>query len=334
QDQNADDANSPNLQITAPEPKRGKDERYAYRTEQWAELYAKLIDKTIAALKSKGVPVIWVGLPAVRGTKSTSDTAYLNDLFRAQAEKAGIVYVDIWDGFIDEAGKFTSYGPDVEGQPRRLRSEDGVHFTKAGARKLAHYVERELRRVMSVRTLPVAFPSDDGIQAPGILRPGLPRPAAGPVVPLTADAVPGSEELLGGGTARVGRPDPIAERVLVKGEAIAPLKGRADDFVQTPAVGGAATAPSSTEKSAVNEPALSAPAQVPSAAQPTSDQKPGNDAAASGKRTSRSDETAADSAGSQAAAAQPAQRKRARDVPRPPAPLGGAAAFIPFNWFR
>jgi uncharacterized protein len=30
-------------------------------------------------------------------------------------------------------------GPDFEGQIRRLRSGDGVHFTTAGALKLAHY---------------------------------------------------------------------------------------------------------------------------------------------------------------------------------------------------
>ena len=40
-------------------------------------------------------------------------------------------------------------GPDFEGQTRRLRTSDGVHFTKAGARKLAHYLEREIRRVMT-----------------------------------------------------------------------------------------------------------------------------------------------------------------------------------------
>ena len=65
----------------------------------------------------------------------------------------------MWDGFVDEAGKFTTQGPDYEGQMRRLRSGDGVYFTKAGARKLAHYVEREIRRYMSNRAVPVAFPT-------------------------------------------------------------------------------------------------------------------------------------------------------------------------------
>ena len=39
-------------------------------------------------------------------------------------------------------------GPDETGQIRPLRTYDGIHFTKFGARKLAHYVERDLRRVL------------------------------------------------------------------------------------------------------------------------------------------------------------------------------------------
>ena len=119
---------------------------YEFRTDEWAATYTKRIDATIAALKSAGVPVFWVGLPSIRGPKSTSDVQYLNDLYRARVEKAGLSYIDVWDGFVDDSGRFTAEGPDFEGQIRRLRAGDGVHFTRAGARKLAHYLEREIRR--------------------------------------------------------------------------------------------------------------------------------------------------------------------------------------------
>ncbi len=213
---------------------------FQYRSEKWAAVYIKRIDETIAALKASGVPVFWVGLPSVRGTRSTSDMRYLNDLFRGSAEKAGIVYVDLWDGFVDENGRFTSYGPDFAGQTRRLRTSDGVHFTKAGARKIAHYVEREIRRSMTNRAIPVALPSQDEDLVPQV-RPGgpAPRPLAGPVVPLTA-ATGVATELLGGASARTIKSDPVAVRVLVNGEAIAAPSGRADHYAlperQRPAV--------------------------------------------------------------------------------------------------
>ena len=54
------------------------------------------------------MPVFWVGLPSIRGTKSTADSVYLNDLYRARAERAGIVYIDVWDGFVDDGGKYST----------------------------------------------------------------------------------------------------------------------------------------------------------------------------------------------------------------------------------
>jgi hypothetical protein len=95
--------------------------------------------------------VIWVGLPSERGQKASAESAYLNELYRSRAEKAGIVYVDVWEGFVDEAGKFSPEGPDYQGQVRRLRTGDGIHFTKFGARKLALYVEREIERSLTGR---------------------------------------------------------------------------------------------------------------------------------------------------------------------------------------
>src|SRR5215475_7628401 len=112
-----------------------------FRSDEWEKVYSRRIDDTIAALKSKGVPVIWVGLPSIRGARSSGDAAYLNELYRSRAERAGVTYIDVWDGFVDEAGKYSNYGPDYEGQVRRLRLGDGVYFTKAGAVKLARYVE-------------------------------------------------------------------------------------------------------------------------------------------------------------------------------------------------
>src|ERR1700743_1886851 len=114
----------------------------------------------IAVVKSKGVPVVWVGLPAISGEKSTSDMLFLAALYRDAAGRAGITYVDIWDGFVDEAGRFMQKGPDFEGQIRQLRSDAGVYFTKPGARKLAHYAEREITRLLAARSGPIALPTE------------------------------------------------------------------------------------------------------------------------------------------------------------------------------
>src|SRR5216684_6022360 len=209
---------------------RSPDGVYEFREERWVELYSKKIEEMIGVLRSKGVPVLWVGLPVVRGPKATADTLFLDSLYRDAAGKAGITYVDVWDGFVDEAGRFLQQGPDFEGQIRRLRSYDGVYFTKAGARKLAHYVEREINRLLAARSAPIALPTEPATPEANA-RPGqpAPRPLAGPIVPLVASSV-GTDQLLGAPGSRSVATDALAARVLVKGEPLSAPAGRADDF--------------------------------------------------------------------------------------------------------
>jgi hypothetical protein len=206
---------------------------WEFQSENWEHSYIKRTDATIAALKSGGVPVIWVGLPSQRNTDVTADSSYLNEIYRSQAEKAGIAYVDIWDGFVDEAGNFSPQGPDYLGQIRRLRTSDGVYFTKFGARKLAHYVEREIERIVGNKSIPVALPVPVGSSPPAPnAKAGAPaqRPAAGPVVPLTETRLAPEELLGGGGTSPAAASGASLTGALTKGEPLAAPSGRADDF--------------------------------------------------------------------------------------------------------
>src|ERR1700731_3091376 len=224
----ADNADAP--PVLAPEKStRTPNGLYEFREERWVELYSKKIEEMIGVLKAKGVPVLWVGLPAIRGPKGTADMLFLDSLYRDAAGKAGITYVDVWDGFVDEAGRFLQQGPDFEGQIRRLRSYDGVYFTQAGARKLAHYVEREITRLLAGRSAPIALPTEPATPDANA-KPGQPaRPLAGPILPLVESSV-GTDQLLGGpGSAPVAI-DALAARVLVKGEPLSAPAGRADDF--------------------------------------------------------------------------------------------------------
>ena len=285
---------------------------WEFHTEKWELAYVRRIDAMIAALKSTGVPVLWVGLPSQRNSKPSADSSYLNELYRSRAEKAGIIYVDIWDGFVDEGGHYSAQGPDYQGQIRRLRSADGVYFTKFGARKLAHYVEREIQRTTTNRGMPVALPvpTDAGPQGPNA-KPGAPaqRPAAGPVVPLTAmQAAP--EELIGGGRANPSVNDASASRVPTKGEPIAAPNGRADDF------------------SWPRGSALKVQPAAPDTAVPAAPGMAPDDASAPGKGASGQRATTADSGQATATAEQkPAAQRRPRR-PNPQRPM-----FFP-NFFR
>ncbi len=238
----------------------GANDRQAFRTPagevehgtaEWRTLYTMRVDEIIRTFGEKRIPLVWVGLPPMKGERLSADMLALNAIFRERVTAAGGQYVDIWEAFLDADGRFSAFGPDVNGQNARLRTNDGVHFTKAGARKAAHFAALVLRRLIDAHggIQQALLPLHDGV--PGLdMRdpiermidasiPSLPepnglisvssKPVAGPILPLTApDAAPGG--ILVSAPAGAGQVDQLAERVFILGDVPQPKQGRVDDF--------------------------------------------------------------------------------------------------------
>ena len=237
------------------------------RASRWKQIYGDRVEAMIQTFKSRGVPLIWVGLPIMKSERFSSDMERLNEVIRERAGKAGGVYVDIWDAFLDDRGQFATYGPDVNGQFQKLRAADGVHFTRSGARKAAHFVETEINRLVDIahpRVDPAVVTVDprvtveppplaiaplnpesslekavvDPLAALPALAPApevvIPvRPAAGAVAPLTGPVSARGGELATTRARRSGEPseaEALLDRALSQGRPIDPRPGRADDF--------------------------------------------------------------------------------------------------------
>jgi uncharacterized protein len=205
------------------------------RSDRWRELYAKRIDDLLARLKDKKVPVFLVGAPPMRNARLSDDMTYINEILQESAQKAGAFYVDIWEAFVDESGEFMVMGPALDGQRRRLRIGDGVHFTRAGARKAAHYVERDLSRLFDQRGTAPLVPQVTVPETPVAPVAPAARPVAGPILPLNQSQAAAGGGALAGGQQTPQRPLPAAidtnaARILVEGLPQEPVTGRADDF--------------------------------------------------------------------------------------------------------
>ncbi len=129
-------------------------------TDAWREAYGERVEAFIKKLRAANVAVYWVGLPVMRAPHATGNAELMNEIFREKAFINGAKYVETWSAFTDQSGRYSAYGPDMQGQVRRLRANDGVHFTMRGYLKLAHFVEKELRRDLSLakleRNIPLA----------------------------------------------------------------------------------------------------------------------------------------------------------------------------------
>jgi uncharacterized protein len=123
--------------------------REEVRSPAWLADYRVRVRALANAVTSRNIPLVWVGQVPFKSSSMTADMLALNDIFRETTdnEKAGSAYVDVWEGFVDETGKFIERGPDVNGQNVSLRTGQ-VNVTKAGYRKIAFYTERTLNKLL------------------------------------------------------------------------------------------------------------------------------------------------------------------------------------------
>ncbi|MGD9738381.1 MAG: DUF459 domain-containing protein [Bauldia sp.] len=196
------------------------------RSEAWDREYAARVDAIAAILAEYGRPALWVGQPPMRQRSMSADMAFFNTLYEAAIERIGGIYVDVWDGFADAEGRFTATGPDVDGQTRTLRADDGFSFTSAGRVKLAFYVDREIRIPGSGELATFLASPTTGARVE-VLPDGTEQ-TVGPVI-VFGEPPPGAPtELLDQPTAAT--PDSMQFRVFVRGDTIPAAPGRVDDF--------------------------------------------------------------------------------------------------------
>jgi hypothetical protein len=238
------------------QPIKEGDATYEPLSERWRALYRERVDALVRVFQDRHVPLVWIGLPPMKSEKASADLIAMNEIIRDGVQKAGFTYVDIWPGFVDDENRYSPTGPSVDGQMTRLRANDGVLFTKAGARKVAHFADTEIKRIIDAAKAAGAgavasIPSDgksDGKATEGLTieqlidaslpappeLPGTPplqaKPVAGPVLPLTRPDLAPSGALASGRPRLDNDSAYNVRKALREGVAPSPRSGRADDF--------------------------------------------------------------------------------------------------------
>ncbi len=219
-------------------------------SDKWKEIYTKRVDEILTTFKDRKTPFIWVGAPITKIDKLNTNLIIINKIYRDRTQNAGFSYIESWEVFADNDGKYSSIGPDINGTNVKLRSDDNVHFTKAGARKLAFFVEKDLNALLSgaapkiepqpapaisapVLQLPLPqTPTDIRNAVPMLdaagLAPVLQKREAGPVTPLSALPVINSDRFAE--RSPVSQQKTTATEVFEQGLAPYPKPNRGDDF--------------------------------------------------------------------------------------------------------
>lgn len=217
--------------------------RLDFRTDPWFSAYGERVARLVSVAAETRVPVIWVGLPAFRPQNMTADALRLNTIYRASIEKVNGEFVDVWEGFVDQEGRFIVTGSDINGQPVRLRGNDGINFTGPGKRKLAFYVEKSVRRYLGDMTSPDLVRLDaSNLPALASLPPSESKAiVTTPPIDLFDPELDGADELLGGTLPPSSSFPTPRDQLVQNGRLPDPPVGRVD-YVKRPAQPTPATA--------------------------------------------------------------------------------------------
>lgn len=184
-----------------------------YPSVDWETVYRARVDEVVRLFAERGVPLSWIGLVPVANAEETADLSYVDSLIRNEVTDKGATYVDVWEAFAS-AGAFSFNGPDMDGQDRQLRLKDGIGFSRSGARKLAFFAEQGLRRTLAAAPTTVR----DNVSPDGLVE-LLNDPAAG-----------GEDDLVTVSALKGPKPGTPLYQLVVAGEPLAPVTGRADDL--------------------------------------------------------------------------------------------------------
>lgn len=118
---------------------------YKALTPEWTNAYQLRVQAFVDAIHGAGKPLIWIGLPPMAKADYSTAMGQISAIQRLATFSGGAEFLDIYDRFVDDEGKYSRVGPDLNGSQVNMRKEDGIHFSAAGADKLAFYLSQSIK---------------------------------------------------------------------------------------------------------------------------------------------------------------------------------------------
>ncbi|MBK7865455.1 MAG: DUF459 domain-containing protein [Archangiaceae bacterium] len=113
----------------------------AFGDPEWRRVYRQRVEALMRALSANGARVLWLGLPPMRDGRLARRAQVLNKVFAEAADQVPRVeYLEVGMLLSGPDGAFATFGKQGDARRVRLRLDDGVHYSQAGARAIARWV--------------------------------------------------------------------------------------------------------------------------------------------------------------------------------------------------
>ncbi len=120
--------------------------RYAFPSESWEKKYRDRVDEVLDFAVSRGMHIIWIGLPVMREERIKTGAKVENRIFQEETKKYKFDYLSTEEllGSLDEP--YQKYITDPQKGKLVVRADDGIHFTSTGLRIISARVEELIKK--------------------------------------------------------------------------------------------------------------------------------------------------------------------------------------------
>ncbi len=115
-----------------------------FKTAQWDEIYTSRLKEIIDICREKNIQLIWYEVPAMRKNTYSQKIQHLNDLYRETVSSGGMYFLSTKTVFSDD-GSYAGFKKNAKGELKKVRKDDGIHFTMYGANLLSQRLMDRLK---------------------------------------------------------------------------------------------------------------------------------------------------------------------------------------------
>lgn len=120
--------------------------RYAFPSDSWEKKYRDRVDEVLDFAVSRGMRIIWIGLPVMREERIKTGAKIENKIFLEETKKYNFDYLPTEDILGSLDGPYQKYITDPKKGKLVVRADDGIHFTSLGLRLISARVEELIRK--------------------------------------------------------------------------------------------------------------------------------------------------------------------------------------------
>jgi hypothetical protein len=122
--------------------------RVVLGSDAWRQEYERRVSEMMALAANGNRQVIWLGVPAVRRPRLNHTKDVMNQAVSTTAPLyPGVTYLDAGATLDGPGATYATYLANPGGAPVKVRESDGIHFTLAGAGRLAPMILAPIRQL-------------------------------------------------------------------------------------------------------------------------------------------------------------------------------------------